>query len=307
MTVDVEVSTLPFVYGVVAGAVSGGGNGEVHHESIFSTGCVSGRDKLQFDGIDIAFNIPAAVHTSGVITTTNGNGNGNNNTCSSNYIHSSSVKCNTTYPYDQDSRGGPVASTSACYNSTYNYTDTSFIDAAGLASSTRSCDRPSARLSSTSSRPSPRARTRTTPPRPASPCLRGPTRSCTSTSPAPLSATATATTPASWISTTSPCLPGTGFRTPTTCPQQSLMVIVEGGNARINSNSFLAAAVFLVSDSPYGDVLKANGTATFTGSLYANNVDLTGNANLWMDQCFMDNPPPALTTVRTSNYREVDR
>jgi hypothetical protein len=94
---------------------------------------------------------------------------------------------------------------------------------------------------------------------------------------------------------------------PASCPRQSLLVIIAGGNARLNSNSKLSAAVFAISDSPYGNISKANGTSTFTGSLYGNNIDLTGTADMWMDQCFMDNPPPALTTVQTYNYREVDR
>ena len=94
---------------------------------------------------------------------------------------------------------------------------------------------------------------------------------------------------------------------PATCTSQSLLVIIEGGNAKLNSNSKLSAAVFVVSDDPYGNVSKANGTATFTGSLYANNVDMTGTADMWMDQCFINNPPPALNTVTTYNYREVDR
>jgi hypothetical protein len=91
------------------------------------------------------------------------------------------------------------------------------------------------------------------------------------------------------------------------CSAKSLVIIIEGGNARLNSNSTLAASLFLVSDDPYGNVTKANGTSTFTGNIYANNVDLTGTTDLYMDECFMANPSPALSTVTTRDYREVDR
>jgi hypothetical protein len=50
---------------------------------------------------------------------------------------------------------------------------------------------------------------------------------------------------------------------------------------------------------PYGNVSKSNGTATFTGTLYANNVDLAGATDMWMDQCFVDNTSPALLSVKT--------
>ena len=40
----------PFVMGVVAGSIVGGGDAGVHHESIFSTGCIYNRSKIQFEG-----------------------------------------------------------------------------------------------------------------------------------------------------------------------------------------------------------------------------------------------------------------
>ena len=320
VTVDVEVGTLPFVYGVVAGAVNGGGNGQVHHESIFATGCVSGRDKLQFDGMDMAFGIPAAVHTSGVITTSNGNGS---NTCSSNFVHDPSAPCHSTYKYDQDSRGGPLASWPGCYNTArsqytsavfdvvngpfYNYPTTSYIDATKLAADFK-VQRPpftQAQLDQLKAL----AQSDNT-------YYTSATGFTVPSGPDALMYFDLTSVPVTNPNNTNARVvdlndiavsPWNRVHDPATCPEQSLMVIIEGGNARLNSNSKLAAAVFLVSDYPYGDIFKANGTSTFTGTLYANNVDLTGTADLWMDQCFMDNPPPALTTLRTSNYREIDR
>src|SRR4051794_39131775 len=51
VTVDASIVPLPFVYGVVAGSVVGGGNAGVHKESIFSTGCIYQRSKIIFEGI----------------------------------------------------------------------------------------------------------------------------------------------------------------------------------------------------------------------------------------------------------------
>src|SRR4051812_23550406 len=52
VTADVTITPLPFVMGVVAGSVVGGGDAGVHFESIFTTGCVYNRSKIQFEGID---------------------------------------------------------------------------------------------------------------------------------------------------------------------------------------------------------------------------------------------------------------
>jgi hypothetical protein len=91
------------------------------------------------------------------------------------------------------------------------------------------------------------------------------------------------------------------------CESRSLLIIIEGGNARLNSNSRLMASLFMVSGDPYGNVTKANGTAVFTGTISANNLDLTGTSDMSLDACYLANPPPGLTSLRTVNYREVDR
>ncbi len=310
MTTDVYVNPLPFVFGIVAASVDGGGNAGVHHESIFSTGCVTGRSKIAFDGLDVAYGIPAAVHTSGLISTKNGNGS-----CSGQLIHDSDP-CNTTYPYDQDSLGATLPTTSTCYNKArsvygnlaqfndtnsvaYNYPRTSYIDEATMASKFMAKRRPFtdaqlAQLKATAQSDG-TYYTSTTFTVPSGPD-------------ALLYFDLTSTNPGGTVDLNDLAVsPWNRDHDPATCPSQSLMVIIEGGNARMNSNSKLSAAVFLVSGDPYGNVSKANGTATFTGTLYANNVDLTGTADMWMDQCFMNNIPPALTSMETRNYREVDR
>ena len=91
------------------------------------------------------------------------------------------------------------------------------------------------------------------------------------------------------------------------CPARSLLIIIEGGNAKLNANQDLFAATFLVSDDPYGHVSKANGGAQYIGSMYSNTLDLTGTADMWLDECFVQNLPPSLNEVEVYDYREIDR
>ena len=93
---------------------------------------------------------------------------------------------------------------------------------------------------------------------------------------------------------------------PAVCASKSLVIIVDGGNVRMNSDANLAASLFVLGD-PYGNVNKINGGPKFIGTLYANTIDLKGGAHLQMDECFRSNLSPALFDVETSNYRELDR
>ena len=68
----------------------------------------------------------------------------------------------------------------------------------------------------------------------------------------------------------------------------------------------MTESVFVLGDM-YGDVHKVSGTSQFIGTLYANDIDLTGTADLHMDECFKTNLSPSLFDVETRNYREVDR
>jgi len=315
VTVDVSVTPLKFAYGIVADSVDGGGNGGVHHESIFSTGCVTGRSKIDFDGIDAAYKIPAAVRTSGLISTTNGNG-----TCSGDFIHGPGQRCSADpkYRYDQDSRGGPLVAGDGCYNKAqtefptqpqfndpsntlaYKYPTTSFMDAATLASTFGATRPPFTQADLDQIKAVAQSNGTYYTSATGFPVPAGPD--------AVMYFDLTTTSPGARVDLNDLAVsPWNRDHDPATCPQQSLLVIIEGGDARLNSNSKLSAAVFLVSDDPYGNVSKSNGTATFTGTLYANNVDLTGTADLWMDQCFIDNTSPALMSIQTFNYREVDR
>ncbi len=71
---DVSVTTTPVPKGIFARTINGGGDASVARESIFSTGCVYNRSKIQMSGTDVAYGIPVAVHSSQIITDSNGSG-----------------------------------------------------------------------------------------------------------------------------------------------------------------------------------------------------------------------------------------
>jgi hypothetical protein len=91
------------------------------------------------------------------------------------------------------------------------------------------------------------------------------------------------------------------------CGSQSLVIVVEGGNVKLNSNQQLFASIFLTSSAPYGQVFKATGTSNFIGTIYADTVNLTGTANVSIDECFLANVSPALLELSVGSYREEDR
>jgi hypothetical protein len=325
VTVETTVTPLPMVYGVVAGSVVGGGDAGVHKESIFSTGCIYQRSKIEFQGIDVAYGIPSAAHSSQIITDSNGSGKtctGTNKPIHDPTKTGEAKNCSVDYPYDQDKYGGPLSTTGLCYNKAraafgnlpqfndasslaFNYPTTSLIaDDAALAS-TYKAKRPPFTQAQLDQLKSIAMSDNTY-------YTSATGWSVPSGPDAVMYFDLTATDPGGRVDlndlAVAPWNRPAGLTTTSPqCTANSLLVIIEGGNARLNSNSTLAASLFLVSDDPYGNVTKANGTSTFTGNIYANSVDLTGTTDLYMDECFMANPPPALNALATRNYREIDR
>lgn len=306
VTTDVEVTSFDTPLGIFANSVNGGGTADVHRVSIFSTGCIYKRDKIVFEGIDVAYNIPAAAHTSQIITESQGSGQFCPSTAQP--IHNPSSppaqrRCNPAYPYDQDKFGGPLTGT-PCYQAhSATYPLTSLIASDAELKSLYGMKQPIFtqsqldQLKSIATGQNNYYTTATgwTPP----------------TNPdAVMYFDLTATDPGGLVDLNNM----TGWSRPypleandPNCLPRSLTIIIEGGNARLNSNSVLFGSVFLISGDPYGRVSKANGTSTFIGSIYSNTLDLTGTADMWLDKCFVSNVSPALTNVRTYNYREVDR
>lgn len=324
ISVDVAVSTTTVPKGIVARTVSGGGSASVQRASIISTGCVYNRSRIQFSGtLDAAYGIPPAVHSSQIIT--NSNGSGQYCPTTRQPIHDptktgAQKDCATAFPYDQDRFGGGDLGTGACGSVKSSYpafygqrtdvdtnidvdVDGSYVqdDAALLALfGIRTPVLTQAQLDQ----------------------LRTIAKSQSN-----YYRTAALPSGGVWAPDESHAVlffdlaqddPGgvvdldkiRGFGRAldaSPCPDRSLIVVIEGGNARLNANEQLVASVFLTSAAPYGQLLKANGTADFIGSIYADSVDLTGNVDVAMDACFVENLSPALLSLGTSNYVERDR
>ncbi len=315
-----SISSLPL--GVFARSVNGGGNATVTRESIFSTGCVYNRSKIAMStsDIDAAYGIPVAVHSSRYISETNGN----NQNCavSSKAIHKSGP-CNTSYPHDQDVQGGSLttpstacAATQTGYPAYYAPRD---LNGEGSIDVNGSYLRDDASLRALFGIRS----------QPFSPAelddLRATARSQGSyftstsgwTSPDPAvnphavmffdlaaadpGGTVDLNQITNWARTA-----GLAANSPQ-CLDRSLLIVIEGGNAKLNSNQRLAANLVLTSTAPYGEVVKANGTASFIGTIYADTVNLVGTVDLSLDACFMSNLSPSLLVATQGSYREIDR
>lgn len=321
---DVQVSSSDVPKGIFARTISGGGDASVARESIFSTGCVYNRSKIQMSGMDLAYGIPVAVHSSQIITDSNGSGQFCPTTKKP--IHrtgqgsDTEEPCATAYPYDQDRLGGSLAGT-PCYQAemdgawadyyqardlngdggddvggSYIKDDAALLDLFGIRAPALS--------------------------QPQLDQLRTVAQSQGNywtaadgwTSPDEAQAVMffdlTGSDPGGLVDLND--VQGFGREanltaSSTSCHTRSLIIVVEGGNVRLNSNQQLAASVFLTSPAPYGQVFKANGTSQFIGTIYADTVNLAGTTDLSTDECFQDNPSPALLDISVRSYRELDR
>lgn len=324
VTVDVEVSTTTVPKGIVARTVSGGGSASVQRASIISTGCVYNRSRIQFAGtLDAAYGIPPAVHSSQIIT--NSNGSGQYCPTTRRPIHDPAASgpakdCATAFPYDQDRLGGGDLGSGTCgslkstYPTVYGQrtdvdgdsdvdVDGSYVqdDATLLALfGIRTPVLTQAQLDQLRTIAKSQGNYHLTAAPPAGGVW------APDENHAVLFFDLARADPGGVVDLDS--IDGFGRDPePATCPDKSLIVVIEGGNARLNANRQLVASVFLTSAAPYGQLLKANGTADFIGSIYADSVDLTGNVDVSMDSCFVNNLSPALLTLTTSNYVELDR
>lgn len=327
VTADVSVTTTSVPKGVFARSINGGGNASVTRESIFSTGCVYNRSKIDMvpGEIDLAYGIPIGVHSSQIITDSNGTGQYCPETKKP--IHggkkaSTTLACNTQYPYDQDRLGGRLVAGDGCHNpkmttavgpwdkyySTYDLDSDGTREPSSLLQSDADLYRifgfqnpvlgeghiDALRLLAQS---------------------QGNhwTSSSTWTSPDEADAVMffdlTQTDPGGTVDLNKI----TGFgrspvrATDSSCPAKSLIIVIEGGNAKLNSNQKLAASLFLTSSAPNGQVVKANGTSDFIGTIYADTVNLAGTANISMDECFLANVSPGMMDFALTSYQEQDR
>lgn len=336
--IEVEVSVTPIDLpkGIFGRTINFGGTVDLHQISVFTTGCVYKRDKVTShytSGLDAAYGMPIGVHSSQIITESQGSGQYCSNTAKP--IHSglnlaglSLLPCNSKYPFDQDRFGGSLtqlpllgglASLASCSSvaSTSSYLPRD-IDLNGTLDINGSFVRDDNALFKTF----------------------GITRPALSASELEqLKTTAQAqgtyyTSPSGWAVPNGATNPHTVLffdlaanqtvdlkpldgslwsRARITnalsplCLDASLLIVVTGGNARLNGNTQLAASLYLSGAAPGGQLFKANGTADHIGMLYADTIDMTGNFSASLDACYVANPSPGLFDVNPGTYRELDR
>ncbi len=325
IAVDVVISLsearLPL--GMFARTITGAGGATFTNVSAFTTGCVWGRRNLTMIGDDPAYGIKAAVHSARVITPANGSGtgctasSGNGNNAP---IHASGG-CSTEFPFDQDSLGGPCPSVSSLYPTYYADREMDGNPANGPeVNGTFIRDAPSLRtLFDIDDDPIPAARLEQLKLVAKSQVDGSHSNYYTSTTgwsaPDPakhpqsvLYFDLAATEPGGIVDLKDL---GDTWKQPTStvtsgCAQHSLLIIIAGGNLRMNSGNEVSASIVLTSKT-YGEVNKGNGSPNFTGTIFANTLDLAGSINLKLDPCFLANLSPHLSSVEAGNYRELDR
>jgi hypothetical protein len=312
----VEVGSAEVPKGIFAKSVNGGGNAAVQRESIFTTGCVWKRSKIQMEGVDVAYGIPVGVHSSQTITDDEGGGE----FCPTpkKRIHEPGVPCAASYPFDQDVRGGDLAGTAcktaanalpaeqkAAYDKYYPSTKTHGVhgslieDDAALfrmfgirtpalnqvqVDQLRSIAQAQGNYHTTA--------TGWSSPDEANAVMFFDLQGANAGADVKLNDIV-------GFGRTSNLADGVG------CPTRSLVIVIDGGNAILNSNQQLAASLFVL--TPNGEVKKANGTADFIGTIYADNVDLSGTVDVSLDKCFLANLSPGLLAFQLGSYEELDR
>jgi hypothetical protein len=331
--IETQVDVTPFglPIGIFARQLNLGGSLSLQQINVFSTGCVYKRAQVSVvnpSSLDPVYNIPAGVHSSQIITESQGNGQ----FCPSTNkpIHggllglNSLLPCNSSYPYDQDKYGGSLLNLPGCsaalnlpgylprdidgdgnpdVNGSYLGSDAALFKTFGikrpaLTNAQIEQLRVNAQAQGTyfTSADLPNSWTNAlnmSHPTSTHAVLFFDLSSGQTVNLDPLGSSIWAR---ARLSATDPL-----------CIDASLLIVVMGGNAKLNSNSQLAASLYLGSGAPNGNLQKANGTSNYIGMLYSDSMDLTGNFNVSLDPCFVANQPPGLFDVTPGRYRELDR
>ena len=321
LAVDVQLAPMSYPLGVFSEqSVSGHGNVGVHYQSIFTAGCLFNRQDdsrngsgLQFawdaannrPALDLIYDQPAAAHAAGNVSTSNsscGSGGGGLP------IHSL-TPCSTGFRFDQDGSAnagallpgdgcfgayvrldGTVYPTTSKFNltdltTTYGYRPRGLTDAqyGQLRSTAQSQGTYNLAAGSINS-----ALTRLVSVGITSPVLYWDSGSV------------------SLNATDFPSSFQHNLDSSANCTSNNLTIVVTGGNNGLNyqggnTSPFLAAAIFV----PDGALTGRGGRNTI-GTVYAKSIDLGGNVDFFMDNCFASNPPGATLDVRVTTWREDD-
>jgi hypothetical protein len=317
LAVDVKVTPYPFPIGVFAESFSGNGTPGIHHESVFTNGCIMNRQRddqngsgFQFDWdsannrpvLDLVYDQPAAAHATGDISTSN-------NSCGSGSggapIHSVQV-CNNDFKYDQDGSGGALTVGDNCYGA-YTRTDgTKYPTTSKFTAG---------ELQNYGYRP------------------RGLTDAQYDALLTQAQSQGTYNINASNVASTLTSLAAAGIKSPVlfwddrsvslsisdfpmpfkrdlntsaSCASASVTVVVSGAGHDLdyqggNTSPYLSASIFV----PDGTI-TGQGGYNVIGTVFAKSIDLGGNPDYFMDQCFASNPPGALLDAEVTDWREDD-
>lgn len=329
---EVTVSAIDLPKAIFGRTIGLGGTVDISRISMFSTGCIFNRAHLNISnavGLDAAYGVPSAAHSSQIITESNGSGQycpTTNKPIHKGLVSSllpdltSLLACNSSYPYDQDRFGGSLTSgalasllapcSGAASNSAYQRHDYDLDGSAEVNGSFIKDDRAlfksfgikrpaltdaeieQLRVTAQAQGNYYNSTSYTTPTDPHSVLffdLNGGTVDLAQLSTSIFSRVATDLTDL------------------LSCPDRSLLVVIVGGDAKMDSNMNLASSIYLASSAPYGVLHKANGTVNQIGMLYADSLDFVGNLNVRLDLCYIENPSPFLFSVTPGAYRELDR
>lgn len=333
--VNLTLRDIGMPLGIFARSIQGGGTPDLDGISVFSTGCVWNRSKLSFTSEpDAAYGIPTAVHSSKIITDSNGNTANGCAASDNKAIHKDAAdRCRAAadpFRWDQDSIGGTCSALASAYPAYYGAKDLDAVAGNDVDGTYLKDDQALLELYGLNADPLPVskldelraiARSQVDPARTGAPETRD--NYYTSTVFEPPNPTAhpdavlyfdlTGTDPGGVVDLKD--LDGVWGQNG--CQQRSLLIIIEGGNVRMNGNggnkdndgaatADIAASVVLTSRT-YGELDKGNGTPSFVGTVFANTVNLAGTIDLALNDCFLANLSPFLYSAVVDDYRELDR
>lgn len=339
-TVRVTVQVEPFKYplSVFADSITPGGTGSIVSESLLSTGCIANRNSINFSGLDQVYKIPAAAHSSKVITTRNNVGPTCSTTDNQAIHHTNNAGahgCNPSYPWDQSGMGEDASSApGAAAGSSFElsaptcfgrqvanpsgtpplkqYPTTSLIrsdadlatkfdfNLEGLTADQLELLKQAAidsgfYFTNTTAVPAVLTNASTAAAYP-NPILFYDLQGSAVGGTVQLNDFNNAYSRAYPLSASSP-----------QCTGRSVFLIVKNGNVKLNANTVLAASVFALGPSPYGEVEKFNGNGELIGTVYGRSIDLRGTGDIKLDDCFVQNPPGQALDVTVTEFVEVDR
>lgn len=324
LAVDVRLQPMTYPLGVFSEqSLTGNGDVGVFNESIFTAGCMSNRQDDSQSGsgvqfawdsannrpkIDLFFDQPAAAHAVGNVSTAN-------NTCGSSGtagpIHDTGKpRCNSTFRFDQDggaTAGELTAADAPCYNA-YTRSDGTTYPTTSKFTMAELQERYGYRP-------------------------RGLTDAQYNNLKATAQSQGTYNLAAGSINSALTSLVGAGISSPVLywdngdvslhqndfpssflrnlnetggCVYNSVTIVVVGGSHGLdyqggNNAPWLSAAIFV----PDGTLTGSGGRNTI-GTVYAKTIDIGGNIDFYMDNCFANNPPGATVEVEVINWREDD-